>query len=884
MSVHSPKTSHLSRQRSMTPLRTLVLSLGLLAASEPAAAQIVPVCDRTPEVRDEIVKLVPEVSDCADVTEAHLAEIKGSFFNSGLSRFTIWGHVFYERVPPPPVEELRVGDFSGLSSLRTLYLDRTGLMTLPEGVFAGLSSLKSLDLAANQLSSLPAGGFSDLPSLEFLSLDRNPLTTLPEGIFAGLSSLKSLDLAAIQLGSLPEGIFDDLSSLKRLSLAANQLSTLPEGIFAGLSSLKFLSLDRNPLTTLPEGIFAGLSSLERLFLHENQLSSLPEGIFAGLSSLDTLYLYRNQLSSLPEGIFAGLSSLEILFLGGSPTSPLPINVSLEWVDPGRFQARVHTGAPVELRLPITVTNGTLDDGSSHLTIPAGQETSDVLSVSRMPKATSPVTVDIAQLPRRRPNHSGYALVKPSTPLTVLAPLSLDFPHFANGAAITSELVIVNVAATPIQPAFYFFDKQGGLIAPASVVDIGADRWVRADGALTVQTAIEPLGELTVSTHGRGPLVTGSARVVADGPMGGVLRFDSPDIGVAGVGTGSPSQDIIFPVRRQESEINTGAAIRNMGEDPVTVTCQLMQDGQVLEERDIPLAGHGQTAQFIDELFPAAETSDFVGSVRCTGSEGGLLTGVALEMDFQNQIFTTLPVVPVPQMRTQDYTQLHFAHFANGASIRSDLVLVNVARGSIRPDLYFYDGEGDLIAPPSVVNMVAGLQVQRDGALTVQADVAPLGELTISTHGRGDLVTGSVKVIANGPIGGFLRFDHPEIGVAGVGASGAVQDAIFPARHQAGGLRTGTAIRNLKQGAIEVTCQLMQDGQVLEEKEIPLAGNGQTAQFIHELFAQPVTSDFVGSVRCTASEDGRFTGLALEMDAGNRIFTTLPVVPVRRSSQ
>ena len=68
---------------------------------------------------------------------------------------------------------------------------------------------------------------------------------------------------------------------------------------------------------------------------------------------------------------------------------------------------------------------------------------------------------------------------------------------------------------------------------------------------------------------------------------------------------------------------------------------------------------------------------------------------------------------------------------------------------------------------------------------------------------------------------------------------------------------------------------------MKEKEIPLAGNGQTAQFIHELFPQAVASDFVGSVRCTASNEGRFTGLALEMDDDNRVFTTLPVVPVRR---
>ena len=40
---------------------------------------------------------------------------------------------------------------------------------------------------------------------------------------------------------------------------------------------------------------------------------------------------------------------------------------------------------------------------------------------------------------------------------------------------------------------------------------------------------------------------------------------------------------------------------------------------------------------------------------------------------------------------------------------------------------------------------------------------------------------------------------------------------------------------------------------------------------------PTTSDFVGLVRCTA--EGEFAGVAVELDAGNGIFTTLPVVPV-----
>ena len=53
------------------------------------------------------------------------------------------------------------------------------------------------------------------------------------------------------------------------------------------------------------------------------------------------------------------------------------------------------------------------------------------------------------------------------------------------------------------------------------------------------------------------------------------------------------------------------------------------------------------------------------------------------------------------------------------------------------------------------------------------------------------MSGSVKVASDGPIGGVLRFGLPGIGVAGVGASQPVRDAIFPARRQAGGITTGS---------------------------------------------------------------------------------------------
>ena len=225
--------------------------------------------------------------------------------------------------------------------------------------------------------------------------------------------------------------------------------------------------------------------------------------------------------------------------------------------------------------------------------------------------------------------------------------------------------------------------------------------------------------------------------------------------------------------------------------------------------------------------------------------------------------------------------LDFAHFANGAGTTSEIVLVNVATHPIRPALYFYDQEGNPIDPEAMVDLTEELEVAEDGSLTAQTEMEPLGELTISTHGRGGLVSGSVRVISDGPIGGVLRFDIPTIGVAGVGASEAVNAAIFPARRMAAGINTGAAIRNLMADTTTVTCRLMMGGQRMGEETISLAGNGQNSQFINEIFPNANTDDFEGAVHCTAPAGSMFTGVALEMDAGNRIFTTLPMVPVRR---
>ena len=455
--------------------------------------------------------------------------------------------------------------------------------------------------------------------------------------------------------------------------------------------------------------------------------------------------------------------------------------------------------------------------------------------------------------------------------------ALDFAHFAKGATITSEMVLVNAAPHPSRPAIYFYDTEGDPIPAESVVDLTGDLEVTEDGALTVWTEMEPLEALTISTHGRGKPVSGSVTVLSDGPLGGLVRYSVPEIGVAGVGASPPVSDALFPVRRQAGGIRTAAALHNLEAEAMGVRCRLMSGGVALEEVEIHLEANGQASWFIEDAFTATDTSDFLGSVRCTAPGNGRFTAVALEMDAANRIFATLPVDPPGSGNQQ--TTLDFAHFANGDGITSEMVFLNPSTQPSRPAVYFYDTEGNPIAPVSVVDLTGDLEVTEDGALTGWTEMEPLGELTISTHGRGELVTGSVRVVSDGPIGGLLRFDLPGVGAGVVGASPPLGDAIFPVRRQEGGINTWAAIHNLESSPGLVRCDLMREGVLLDAASIPLEANGQTSWFIDQAFPAADTSDFAGSVRCDAVGAGRFSAVALEMDPGNRIFTTLPVVPV-----
>ena len=115
------------------------------------------ICGRTEAVRTAILGKISGVSNCANVTDAHLAAISTGLNLNGKG-----------------ITALAAGDFDGLTALTELDLRGNDLASLPAGVFDELTALTELDLRSNDLSTLPAGVFEELTALTYLNLYNNP--------------------------------------------------------------------------------------------------------------------------------------------------------------------------------------------------------------------------------------------------------------------------------------------------------------------------------------------------------------------------------------------------------------------------------------------------------------------------------------------------------------------------------------------------------------------------------------------------------------------------------------------------------------------------------------------------------------------------------------
>ena len=279
-------------------------------------------------------------------------------------------------------------------------------------------------------------------------------------------------------------------------------------------------------------------------------------------------------------------------------------------------------------------------------------------------------------------------------------LRLDFEAFRQWDRHHLRNRFVNVATHPIRPAIYFYDTEG-------VPDCRRARWWRsASREVAEDRKPERIGRRwSAGGHHdfpKGSWSSGSVKVVSDGPLGGLVRY-GPKIGVAGWEPARPVRDALFPPPPGGRNPHGGGAAQPVFAEAMGVSCRLMSAGVALEEVEIPLEANGQTSWFIEEAFTRADTSDFlaVGALH-RARQGTVLAvddGCRRASSFRCRRWTG---------REAGAGRRYWILRISPTGRITDLVLESETQPSrpaprfhtdipSRPEIYFYDTEGNPIA-------------------------------------------------------------------------------------------------------------------------------------------------------------------------------------------
>jgi hypothetical protein len=238
------------------------------------------------------------------------------------------------------------------------------------------------------------------------------------------------------------------------------------------------------------------------------------------------------------------------------------------------------------------------------------------------------------------------------------PVARYAPQVIDGLGFSSDIVLVNPSVTSAIQAVVAFNLMNG--APWEVGfangPAGSGGVMFQSGTNSVAVELDPLGSATISTDGDGlideavPLGLGSAKITSTGPLGAVVRLNSPEEGsISGFGTAVPLRKAVAPAARDAS-VNTALAIRNASGQGVNLTLELRNEAGVVPNANhvvtVQLAPRARIARFINELFPDADTTDFKGSVVITTDVGAFAAAALEQLGGNSTLFTSLPVTPL----------------------------------------------------------------------------------------------------------------------------------------------------------------------------------------------------------------------------------------------
>ena len=215
--------------------------------------------------------------------------------------------------------------------------------------------------------------------------------------------------------------------------------------------------------------------------------------------------------------------------------------------------------------------------------------------------------------------------------------TLQIPHFGVGSGLSSDVVVTNRSSTETAAvAIDVWDPEGNALDGNRILGVGADRF-----------HLLPLGSRTLTlSNDEGGVLTGSMTVSSNTPVSAVVRFDIQGTGITGVGTSPRLRAAIAPVRRA-GNLSSGVAVRNTELAAQTIDLELKdENGLVVPggESSRHIEPGGRIAEFIEQFFPDADTTDFKGEISIRAGAGQIAV-IVLELEV-GRAFTTLPVSPI----------------------------------------------------------------------------------------------------------------------------------------------------------------------------------------------------------------------------------------------
>ena len=214
-------------------------------------------------------------------------------------------------------------------------------------------------------------------------------------------------------------------------------------------------------------------------------------------------------------------------------------------------------------------------------------------------------------------------LNPLPDLEAFLPAQIDFAQFGDGTAGSVDLFsqVIFFSIQFLVPVTGRFDTRDGAGEPLSVDLNGEDITGRKNFSVPAR------GMRVLKTDGEGDIAVGSVQVRSDRPLEGVILFGG-SAGVAGVGASQVlNPGFLAPIETRAADgINTGVAIRNLSENPLTLNARLLQNGVVLASAERTgneaIAGNGHLALFVDQFDwdAAVDFSDFTGLLEVTSSD------------------------------------------------------------------------------------------------------------------------------------------------------------------------------------------------------------------------------------------------------------------------